>query len=90
MESSSRTERTATATTATTASTSTVAMTITTITSIRSTSSEPRRAERPAADARHDPCWCGQDMDVVRGDHCSRCGTMRMARVGAALPRLAA
>ena len=47
-------------------------------------------AGRPAADARHDLCWCGQDMDVVRGNHCPRCGTMRVARVGAVLSRLAA
>ena len=44
----------------------------------------------PAADARRDLCWCGQDMDVVRGDHCPRCGTMRAVRGGVVLARLAA
>jgi hypothetical protein len=35
-------------------------------------------------------CWCGQDMDCVRGRHCPRCGTARATRCDAALPRLAA
>ena len=48
------------------------------------------RSGRPAADARRDLCWCGQDMDVVRGDHCPRCGTMRAVRGGVVLARLAA
>ena len=53
-----------------------------------------RRTGRPSADARHELCWCGQDMDVVHGTHCPRCGTMHVARsnerVGALLPRLTA
>ena len=76
MDSSFRTERTET--------TTSVARTI------RSISSASARPGRPAPDARHDLCWCGQDMDVVRGSHCPRCGTMRAARVGSVLPRLAA
>ena len=84
MDSSFRTERTATATTARTT------MMSATSAAIRSISSASARAGRPAADARHDLCWCGQDMDVVRGSHCPRCGTMRVARVGAVLSRLAA
>lgn len=37
-------------------------------------------------------CWCGQDMDAVRGEHCPRCGTLRAgaSRSGAGVPRLAA
>ena len=84
MDSSFRTERTATATTARTT------MMYATSAAIRSISSASAGAGRPAADARHDLCWCGQDMDVVRGSHCPRCGTMRVARVGAVLSRLAA
>jgi hypothetical protein len=84
MDSSFRTERTATATTA---GITTMAATTATI---RSTFRPSMTAGRPTADARHDGCWCGQDMDVVRGNHCPRCGTMRVARVGAVLPRLAA
>ena len=88
MDSSFRTERTATATTAArTISTTTLAATSATI---RSMSSASVKVGRPAADDRHDLCWCGQDMDVVRGSHCPRCGTMRVARVGAVLSRLAA
>ncbi len=83
MDSSFRTERTATATTARTT-------TMTATAAIRSISSASAMAGRPAADARHDLCWCGQDVDVVRGSHCPRCGTMRVARVGADLSRLAA
>ena len=71
-----------------TSPTNTVAVTVT------SMSGTSRRTGRPAADARHERCWCGQDMDVVHGTHCPRCGTMRVARgearVGAALPRLVA
>ena len=37
-----------------------------------------------------DVCWCGQDMDCVRGRHCPRCGTARAARSNGHLPRLAA
>ena len=83
MDSSFRTERTATATTARTT-------TMTATAAIRSISSASAKVGRPAADVRHDLCWCGQDMDVVRGSHCPRCGTMRVARVGTVLPRLAA
>lgn len=82
MDSSSRTDRTATATT-----TRTTTMTATA--TIRSISGS-MTAERPAADSPHDLCWCGQDMDVARGNHCPRCGTMRVARAGAVLSRLAA
>lgn len=35
-------------------------------------------------------CWCGQDMDCVRGRHCPRCGTARAARSDGSMPRLAA
>jgi anaerobic ribonucleoside-triphosphate reductase len=45
---------------------------------------------RPPAVETTDVCWCGQDMDRVRGRHCPRCGTARAARFGAPLPRLAA
>ena len=80
MDSSFRTERAATATTA--------------VTTTSIISGTPRGTGRPATDTRHELCWCGQDMDVVHGTHCPRCGTMRPrrveARVGAALPRLAA
>lgn len=78
MDSSSRPERTTTATT------------VSTITSLARTS---RTAGRPVTDTHHESCWCGQDMDVVRGGHCPRCGTMRARRAQAAppsLPRLAA
>ena len=92
MHSSSRTERTATAqtitSTPTTPTTGRVAVTVTSL------SAPSRRTGRPATDARRELCWCGQDMDVVRGSHCPRCGTMRSVRVGtraaAVLPRLAA
>ena len=88
MDSSFRTKRTATATTAVrTVSTTTMAATSATT---RSFSSASATTGRPTADAHHDLCWCGQDMDVVRGSHCPRCGTMRVARVGADLSRLAA
>jgi hypothetical protein len=83
MDSSSRTDRTATATTARTT-------TMTATATIRNISSPSMTAERPTADSPHDLCWCGQDMDVARGNHCPRCGTMRVARAGAVLPRLAA
>jgi|EndMetStandDraft_9_1072997.scaffolds.fasta_scaffold71170_2 hypothetical protein len=43
----------------------------------------------PAEDA-PDVCWCGQDLDRVRGRHCSRCGTARATRSVATLSRLAA
>jgi hypothetical protein len=87
MDSSFQTDRTATATTATrTISTTTMTATA----AIRSIAKPSTTAGRPAADARHDLCWCGQDMDLVRGNHCPRCGTMRVARVGAVPPRLAA
>jgi hypothetical protein len=45
---------------------------------------------RPSADDAPDSCWCGQDMQHVRGRHCPRCGTARATRVAAVLPRLAA
>ena len=45
---------------------------------------------RPPAGETTDVCWCGQDMDLVRGRHCPRCGTARAARFDAPLPRLAA
>jgi len=45
---------------------------------------------RPPAGETTDVCWCGQDMDLVRGRHCPRCGTARAARFDATLPRLAA
>ncbi|MCW2737935.1 MAG: hypothetical protein JWN97_2579 [Nocardioides sp.] len=43
----------------------------------------------PAGDA-PDVCWCGQDLDRVRGRHCSRCGTARAVRPVSILSRLAA
>ena len=76
MDISFRTERAATATTA--------------VTTTSIISDAPRGTGRPAADTRHGLCWCGQAMDVVRSGHCPRCGTIRVARVGAALSRLAA
>jgi hypothetical protein len=72
----------------TTPTTNTVTATVTPIPGMS------RRPGRPSADARRELCWCGQDMDVVHGTHCPRCGTMPVARinerVGALLPRLAA
>ena len=44
----------------------------------------------PTAGNVSDVCWCGQDMDRVRGRHCTRCGTARTTRCDATLPRLAA
>jgi hypothetical protein len=44
----------------------------------------------PTAGKASEVCWCGQDMDRVRGRHCTRCGTARTARFDATLPRLAA
>lgn len=90
MYSSSWTGRTAT-TTMTTSTTTTFSMTMSgttapthkmaaTVFSISGTSGRP---SRPAADAGRERCWCGQDMDVVHGTHCPRCGTTRTARVGA-------
>ena len=88
MDSSVRTERTAAATTAArTISTTTMAATSA---PIRTISSASATTGRPTADAHHDLCWCGQDMDVVRGSHCPRCGTMHGARIGTVVPRLAA
>ena len=88
MDSLFQTERTATATSSTNITTTNKVASI--ITSISDTS---RSTGRPATDTRRELCWCGQDMDVVRGCHCPRCGTMRSARVGArggaVLPRLA-
>ena len=37
-----------------------------------------------------DVCWCGQDLDLVRGRHCPRCGTARAPHPVAPLSRLAA
>ncbi|WP_159081458.1 hypothetical protein [Nocardioides sediminis] len=37
-----------------------------------------------------DVCWCGQDVEHVRGAHCPRCGTARSTYVGPSLSRLAA
>lgn len=45
---------------------------------------------RPTRGGGSGVCWCGQDMDCVRGRHCPRCGTARATRCEAALPRLAA
>lgn len=75
MDSSFRTARTATATTARTT-------TMTATAAIRSISSASAMAGRPAAGARHDLCWCGQDVDVVRGSHCP--GAARCAWRGSA------
>lgn len=75
MDSSSQTNR---------ATDTTAATTITSITIISASTG------RPATDAHHNTCWCGQVMDTVHGDHCPRCGTTRAARAGAVLARLAA
>jgi hypothetical protein len=53
------------------------------------TISDPARAHSNRGNAT-DVCWCGQDMDGVRGRHCPRCGTARATRCDAALTRLAA
>lgn len=45
---------------------------------------------RPTVGNAADVCWCGQDMDHVRGQHCPRCGTARVSHLVAPLPRLAA
>jgi hypothetical protein len=54
-----------------------------------STSSTRTQVRRPSS-ATTDVCWCGQDMDLVRGDHCPRCGTARTTRLGVHLSRLVA
>lgn len=54
-----------------------------------STISDTTQVRPPASEATK-VCWCGQDMDHVRGRHCARCGTARAAHVDAHLPRLAA
>jgi hypothetical protein len=93
MDSSSWTDRTATATTTTSSTTTsrTPVPTHTTAATVVSISGTSGRTSRPAADARQERCWCGQDMDVVHGTHCPRCGTIRgESRGGAVLPRLAA
>jgi len=54
-----------------------------------STISDTTQVRPPAGDT-IDVCWCGQDMDLVRGGHCPRCGTARATRCDVHLPRLAA
>ncbi len=54
-----------------------------------STISDTTKVRPPAGDIT-DVCWCGQDMDLVRGRHCPRCGTTCAVRFDAPLPRLAA
>ncbi len=48
------------------------------------TQAHPTMGHAPAV------CWCGQDIDDVRGRHCPRCGTARAPHVVAGLSRLAA
>lgn len=45
---------------------------------------------RPHAGHAPEICWCGQDLEQVRGRHCTRCGTARVALYDAIVPRLAA
>lgn len=52
--------------------------------------SDTAQTVRPPADQAPQACWCGQDMDGLRGRHCPRCGTTRAARCEPILPRLAA
>lgn len=62
-----------------------------TLTSSSSAASVTTRNRRRGTEMRP-ACWCGQDMDAVRGEHCPRCGTLRAGtiRSGASVPRLAA
>ena len=53
-----------------------------------STISDTTQVRPPAGTT--EVCWCGQDLDHVRGGHCPRCGTARTAQVDLHLPRLAA
>ena len=87
MDSSFRTRQTATATRAPNSPNTPTNEVAATITSI---STPTRKTSRPAVDARHEPCWCGQDMSLAHGRHCPRCGTMRSARVGSCVEALLA
>jgi hypothetical protein len=55
-----------------------------------STTSSDTTQVLPPAGATTDACWCGQDMDFVRGSHCPRCGTARAVHLDAHLSRLVA
>ena len=58
--------------------------------STSSANSDTTQVWLPSGRRTTDVCWCGQDMDHVRGRHCPRCGTARAARFDAHLSRLAA
>ena len=60
------------------------------ITTISDTTISDTTRVRPTVGQAPDVCWCGQDMDHVRGRHCPRCGTARAPHPVAGLPRLAA
>lgn len=60
------------------------------ITTIANTTISDTTRVRPTRGEAAGVCWCGQDMDCVRGHHCPRCGTARATRCEAAPPRLAA
>jgi hypothetical protein len=60
------------------------------ITTIANTTISDTTRVCPTRDEAAGVCWCGQDMDCVRGGHCPRCGTARATWCEAALPRLAA
>jgi hypothetical protein len=51
--------------------------------------SDPAQGPVPARAAAAN-CWCGQDIENVRGLHCPRCGTATPTRIHLSLSRLAA
>jgi hypothetical protein len=56
-----------------------------TIPPISDTTQEPATAGATA-----EICWCGQDIEHVRGLHCPRCGTATSTRIQPSPARLAA
>ena len=60
------------------------------ITTVSGTTISDTTRVHPTVGDAPDVCWCGQDMDHVRGRLCPRCGTARATRVVKPLPRLAA
>jgi hypothetical protein len=60
------------------------------ITTVSDTTISDTTRVRPTVGNAPDVCWCGQDMDHVRGQHCPRCGTARVSHLLAPLSRLAA
>lgn len=60
------------------------------ITTISDTTISDTTRVRTTPGGAPDVCWCGQDLDLVQGRHCPRCGTARAPRFDAIVPRLAA